>query len=280
MAGKIKKSNGSRAKKKNKRGSSTKRRKTSSSKVPRVKGSSVKTGPRKRATGRKSAAKARKKKPVSSRAARNIKKASRVSSRKIAKIRVPRKVKATAGGKKRMSKVKTRLAKPGRAPVKAHGIRRPLRNRVVKSHVPPVKPPFEAYRGIRPFLFVSYSHRNMEEVFKILKRIHENRYRVWYDEGIEPGNEWPEVVGKAIVKCSQYLVFMTPSAALSRNVRNEVNLAFTENKEIIVVNLEETRLTSGMKLQIGTVQHINRYEMGEKEFYEKLFKVLRSDLKS
>jgi hypothetical protein len=137
-----------------------------------------------------------------------------------------------------------------------------------------VKPPFRAYKGVRPYLFSSYAHKDMEAVFKLLKKLDRDRYRIWYDEGIEPGNEWPEVVGNAVIGCTQFIVFMSPAAADSRNVRNEVNLAFTEDKEIIVVYLKKTDLSSGMKLQIGTVQFVNQYELSERELYDKLTEVL------
>lgn len=147
------------------------------------------------------------------------------------------------------------------------------------SHKPAVRLPFAAYKGTKPYAFVSYSHKNMSEVFGITKRLAEGRYRLWYDEGIEPGNEWPEVVGKAILGCRQLLVFMSRSAVTSRNVRNEVNLAFSEGKSIIVIYLEKTTLSEGMKLQIGSVQFLNRYELGTKEFDERLRKVLASELR-
>jgi len=73
---------------------------------------------------------------------------------------------------------------------------------------------------------------------------------------------------------------MSSHAAVSRNVRNEINLAFTENKNILVVFLKKTNLTEGMKLQIGTVQFINKYELSEKEFFEKLDRVLDSNMKN
>ena len=154
--------------------------------------------------------------------------------------------------------------------------------KVVKKsgHKPITKPPFEAYKGIRPYMFCSYAHRDMTQVFKVLKKLHKDRYRIWYDEGIEPGNEWPEVVGNAVIKCSQFIVFMSPAAASSRNVRNEVNLAFNDDKEIIVVYLKKSNLSSGMRLQIGTVQFINYYDITEREFYVKLNKVLSSSLRN
>jgi hypothetical protein len=152
--------------------------------------------------------------------------------------------------------------------------------RITIAHKPPVNPPCAAYSGNNPYLFISYAHEDMKTVFNVIKRLNKSRYRVWYDEGIEPGNEWPEVIGKAIIHCSQFLVFMSSSATKSRNVRNEINLAFNEDKEILVVFLEPTRLSEGMKLQIGTVQFINKFENSEKEFSSKLIKVVDSKLRS
>ena len=145
---------------------------------------------------------------------------------------------------------------------------------------PSVKPPFESYKGSKPYIFTSYSHGDMRAVFSIIRKLNDSRFRVWYDEGIEPGVEWPEVVGKAILHSRQFLVFMSPSAAGSRNVRNEINLAHAEGRKIIAVFLRETRLSEGMKLQIGTVQHLNRFDMTEREFLDKLSRVLPSELRN
>jgi hypothetical protein len=144
---------------------------------------------------------------------------------------------------------------------------------------PQARPPIEAYRGGKPYAFASYSHRNMKEVFGVIKKLAAARFRIWYDEGIEPGNEWPEEVGKALTGCQLFLVFMSPAAMDSRNVRNEINFASSENKSIMVVFLQPTELSEGMKLQIGTVQFINKHEMNETEFLEKMKKVLNPDLR-
>jgi len=151
--------------------------------------------------------------------------------------------------------------------------------RLAARLAPAIKPPIEAYSGSKPYLFASYSHKNMREVFTVIKRLAESRYRVWYDEGIEPGNEWPEEVGRAVTGCQLFVVFMSPQAMESRNVRNEINLAASENKAIMVINLQSVELSEGMKLQIGTVQFINRHEMGEEEFMDKLKGALSPDLR-
>jgi hypothetical protein len=142
-----------------------------------------------------------------------------------------------------------------------------------------VRLPCRAYRGQLPYIFVSYAHKDMKQVFRLIKQLNDKRYRIWFDEGIEPGHEWPEIVGRAVVKCSQFIVFMSPWAARSRNVRNEINLAFSENRDILVVYLEPTNLSDGMKLQIGTVQFINRFDMSERECMKQITGVLKSSVK-
>ena len=138
----------------------------------------------------------------------------------------------------------------------------------------------DSYSGAKPYLFASYSHRNMKEVFSVIKRLADSRFRIWYDEGIEPGNEWPEEVGRALTGCSLFIVFMSPQAMESRNVRNEINFASGDNKSIMVINLQPVELSEGMKLQIGTVQFINKYELGEDEFMEKLKDALNPELRT
>jgi len=144
---------------------------------------------------------------------------------------------------------------------------------------PQIKPPIEAYSGNKPYIFASYSHKNIKEVFWCIKKLAESRYRIWYDEGIEPGNEWPEEVGRALTGCRLFLVFMSPAAMDSRNVRNEINFASSENKSMMVVFLQPAELSEGMQLQIGTVQFIHKNEMTEAEFLDKMKKVLDPELR-
>ena len=48
---------------------------------------------------------------------------------------------------------------------------------------------FEAYTGDEPYLFVSYSHRDSALVYPILDKLHDLKYRLWYDESCETGND-------------------------------------------------------------------------------------------
>lgn len=267
--------------------SKTTPKKSAAPKASGKKSAARKTDPKKTGPKKKEAKKPAVKKSVAKKtgAAKSLVK--KVSSKKT----TAKKPAATTTASKKAAPKKTttkkstskKTAPKKAAPKKTAPPKPPVKKKAAaKSTVhraPMVRAPFDSYKGIKPYIFVSYAHKNMKDVFQVIKKLSDSRYRVWYDEGIEPGFEWPEVVGKALLGCSQFVVFMSPPATESRNVRNEINLAFSEHKDIMVVFLEKTTLSEGMKLQIGAVQFLNRFEMSEREFLEKLKKVLNSDLR-
>ena len=104
------------------------------------------------------------------------------------------------------------------------------------------------------YVFISYSHNDFEKVITIINAMKDRGISVWYDEGIEAGTEWPEYIAERIESASAFIAFISPSAVASTNCRNEINYALSLNKDILVVHLEKTDLSAGMKLQIGTLQ--------------------------
>ena len=132
-------------------------------------------------------------------------------------------------------------------------------------------PPFEAYAGNKPYVFVSYAHTDGELVFREINILHEAGYRIWYDEGIEPGNDWPEHIANAVIGCSLFLMFTSPRSAASENCRNEVNLALNRKKKFLAVYLEETELPPGLELRMGDLQSILKFKMPEATYRKKVY---------
>ncbi len=142
-----------------------------------------------------------------------------------------------------------------------------------------MRPPFEAYTGDMPYLFISYAHKDSKLVYPLITLWHESGYRVWYDEGIDPGNEWPEEVAAALKGCRQFIVFITPRAVASKNVKNEINFALNLDKDFIAIYLEETTLPSGLELRMGDIQAIMKYRMEDSMFGNKMNKSLKKAIK-
>lgn len=134
--------------------------------------------------------------------------------------------------------------------------------------------PIPAYRGQEPYIFLSYAHKNAPAVYEQIQLLNELGYRVWYDEGIAPGNEWTDEIAAALERCALFLVLITPDSAQSENVQNEINFALDEKKPFLAVHLQETELKGGVKLQIGAKQAILRYTMSQEEYVFKLTSAL------
>jgi len=136
--------------------------------------------------------------------------------------------------------------------------------------------PFEACDPTGTFVFVSYAHIDKAVAYPELQRIRSFGIRVWYDEGIEVGSEWPEAIGKALYGASAFVVLITPAAVVSSNVRKEIYTALNWGKPFLAVHLTLTSLPPGLELQMGDVQAVMRWQMDEDSYARKLGKALAS----
>lgn len=114
------------------------------------------------------------------------------------------------------------------------------------------------YEGDEPFVFVSYAHKNSKEVMDILSRLNGYGLRIWYDEGIEWGSEWPQSIAEHLKKCSIFLAFHSEESIVSPNCRQEVAYAIKNNKTILAVYLENVELPDGMDMQLSLYQAIHK----------------------
>ena len=127
-----------------------------------------------------------------------------------------------------------------------------------------------AYRGQEPYYFVSYAHLDHDTVYPLIRCLQKRGFHIWFDEGIEPGKEWPEEIALHIMQSESVLVMLSAQSINSPNVRRELSLALSENKKIIAVMLEEVVLSAGMRLQLELQQMIMKYQYSDERFLEKL----------
>jgi len=130
----------------------------------------------------------------------------------------------------------------------------------------------KAYDGNLPYIFVSYAHKDSDRVLPIISTMQNHGFRVWFDQGIEAGSEWPAFIVSRLKGCSKVLAFVSPSFVESRNCRNEMNYALNINKEILVIHLEPTELMYGLELQLISSQAMFKYRSSTDEiFFNQLF---------
>lgn len=112
------------------------------------------------------------------------------------------------------------------------------------------------YEGEDKYIFVSYCHKDAALVYPVIEQLYQEGYRIWYDDGIHPGSEWPEVIAKHLDNCEICIAFMSENSLLSHNCRKEINFAILKKKNIQVAFLEEVVLSPGMEMQLSTIQAV------------------------
>ncbi|MBQ9015854.1 MAG: TIR domain-containing protein [Firmicutes bacterium] len=130
----------------------------------------------------------------------------------------------------------------------------------------------EVYEGSEAYIFISYSHQDQELVYPYIERLNRDGYRIWYDEGITPGDEWPENIAMHLERCSVFIAFITEASANSHNCRNEINYAVQREKSFVSLFLDDAALSRGMELILSSVQGIYRSKYDSDEaFIRKLY---------
>lgn len=128
------------------------------------------------------------------------------------------------------------------------------------------------YEGDKNYIFVSYCHKDKDLVFPIIEQLAKDGYRIWYDEGIDPGSEWPEIIAQHLNDCRVCLAFITENSSNSHNCRREVTFALQKKKSFISIILEEVKLSLGMEMQLSATQAIYKYKLsGDDEFFMKIY---------
>lgn len=106
------------------------------------------------------------------------------------------------------------------------------------------------YTGNEGYAFVSYAHADGRRAAVYVDILQQAGCRLWFDLGIEPGEEWPEVIAQSLRHADACLVFLSEKSLVSRHVRKEISYALTTDVPLVCVYLEECRLTPGMHLQL------------------------------
>lgn len=143
-------------------------------------------------------------------------------------------------------------------------------------------PPFPAYRGEDPYIFISYAHDDSKWVFSDIERFHNDGCNIWYDEGIPSGERWQGEIERVVKNAKLFVTFISNNAVESDNVLDEIFLAIRNKIDIIPIFLESVRLDRGLDLKLSNKQSIYRYRMSEKGYvdrYRKDFKEKGFDIK-
>lgn len=124
----------------------------------------------------------------------------------------------------------------------------------------------------KPYIFISYAHKDSIRVKDIMGRLRNEGYNIWYDGGIDPGTEWDENIAAHIKNCAYFIAFISGNYIASKNCKDELNYARDLDKSQLLVYLEDVSLPDGMAMRMNRLQAIwwEKYRNPE-EAFKKLF---------
>ena len=123
----------------------------------------------------------------------------------------------------------------------------------------------------KKYIFISYAHKDIEEVFPVIEELQQQKFCLWYDEGVDPGSEWDDNIAKHVENCTIMISFISRAYLDSENCKDELNYARDLEKKRLLVYIEDVQLSGGMRMRMGRQQAIYYYKyFDKKEFYSKL----------
>lgn len=129
----------------------------------------------------------------------------------------------------------------------------------------------EAYEGNKPYIFISYSHKDTELISPFMEEL-QKHFNVWYDDGIHLGEEWTEEVARHLTECTLFIYLVTNNSLSSKNCKDEINLAREEDIPFFNVLVEDVSFPPEFKLRYSRFQ---MYKLFECDSVEKAIQDIR-----
>lgn len=124
-------------------------------------------------------------------------------------------------------------------------------------------------------IFISYSRADKEKVFALVDKIQrETGLKCWIDlDGIESGQQFADVIMRAIERCNVVLFMMSDYSLESIYARKEINYANLLKRRIVPVLLDSKPLRGWFAFEFSITDYI---VSSDKEQMNKLFRNLKS----
>ena len=126
-------------------------------------------------------------------------------------------------------------------------------------------------------VFLSYSSKNKNVADAVVAEFEQHGIRCWYaPRDIVPGQEWVSAIHDAITACSLFVLIYTDSSNESKQVANEVALAFNSGKTLIPFRLSDAEMSSELEYYLTRVHWLDAVNPPLRQSIESLRKYSRA----
>lgn len=124
--------------------------------------------------------------------------------------------------------------------------------------------------GDKPYIFVSYSHKDSAVVFPAIKAVQEKGYPVWYDDSIRSGISWRSHIAERVSNSAMVIAFMSENSVASKNCIAEVDHAIERGVPILTVKLDQSEIPDGLNMYLRQDQFFKAYLYEGEEYLTRL----------
>ena len=135
----------------------------------------------------------------------------------------------------------------------------------------------KVYRGNLPYVFVSYAHMDEAEVMPAVSKLSDDGCRLWYDQGIQAGSEWPEYIATHLKKCALFIAFVSDNYTASNNCKREIIYAKNLNKPILIIYLKKLALPQNIANGLKAVCIKAPFSVKNKRTYNDTYRYIKSN---
>ena len=130
----------------------------------------------------------------------------------------------------------------------------------------------ETYGENEPYIFVSYSHKDEEDVSYIINILLSYNYRIWYDEKIIPGtDDWSDEIAGKLLGSELFVAFISEGYITSNECLAELKYANNEQKNILLIYLDDVKLPQGLEMRLCMLQALYRSKYNDNnDFIDKI----------
>lgn len=102
---------------------------------------------------------------------------------------------------------------------------------------------------------MSYSHKDSNRVYPILDALYDKKYRIWYDESCENGNDFRDELRVRIEAADAILVFVSQNSMASPFCGMEIIVARENGKRLYPIYLDNVELPPAFQLLFANTHH-------------------------